>query len=207
MGMCVGWRMVGQKRYWSILQPGYISMLSAVQKAQPDLGPWMPSCESHVLSPPISTLTGDVTWFKPIYANFACMEESGCEKWLLKLTIDLETSHTTDNWPAHFLSKVSATVTSFGRNGVFRLSVQWNWLWYSFWHKQSRMFHIYLPILIVSGDVTQFKPIYDNFACMEDSECQISFSNPPQTWVTLLLIDLHFVWSFSYCDVSWPSVQ
>ena len=57
----------------------------------------MPSCESHVLSPPISTLTGDVTWFKPIYANFACMEESGCEKWLLKLTIDLETSHTTDN--------------------------------------------------------------------------------------------------------------
>ena len=59
----------------------------------------MPSCESHVLSPPISTLTGDVTRFKPIYANanFACMEESGWEKWLLKLTIDLETSHTTDN--------------------------------------------------------------------------------------------------------------
>ena len=110
MGMCVGWRMVGQKRCWSILQPGFISMLSAVQKAQPDLGPWMPSCESHVLSPPILTLTGDVTWFKPIYANFACMEESGCEKWLLELTIDLETSHTTDNWPAHFLSKVSATV-------------------------------------------------------------------------------------------------
>lgn len=60
------------------------------------------------------------------------------------------------------------------------------------------MLHICFPTLISSGDVTQFKPIYSNIACMEDSAGKIGIGlyNQLQTWnqAILLLIELYSFW-------------